>query len=47
MLKKMSLKPFCFEPIVEEIDSRIDEQVSPIQTINYVGRSKNSCSTHK
>ncbi|XP_022171951.1 uncharacterized protein LOC111034857 [Myzus persicae] len=37
----MSLKPFCFEPTVEDIDNRIYEalRVNPIQTINYVGRT--------
>lgn len=37
----MSLKPFCFEPTVEDIDNRIYKalRVNPIQTINYVGRT--------
>jgi len=31
-VKKMSLKPFCFEPTVEDIDNRIYEalRVNPI-----------------
>ncbi|CAI6353823.1 unnamed protein product [Macrosiphum euphorbiae] len=37
----MSLKPFCCEPTVEDIDYRMYEalRVNPIQTINYVGRT--------
>lgn len=37
----MSLKPFCFEPTVEDIDNRIYEalRVNPIQTINYMRRT--------
>lgn len=36
----MSLKPFCFEPTVEDIDSRTfnELRINPILTVNYLVR---------